>query len=251
MKNIYKLLTFIVLIASFTSCEEDLIIYDNAGFIQIDDASAVTIVENSGDAVEILAILGSAQSSDTTVDFLVTGDDSRYALSASSIVIPAGETSGAVTLSAIDDDEINGDIDVVIGLAGSSGLPIGLGGEGLNSVSKTITIVDDNVPCNDVFVSVTTDRWGSENSWEIRDASGALVDSDGPFADLPAGATETYEKTVNLEDGCYVFTMFDSYGDGMGTGTYVVTCGAIVHAQGGGDLADGNQSESTDFCVNQ
>ena len=247
MKNIYKLLTFIVLFASFTSCEEELIVYDNANFVQIDDASAVSIVENSGDLVTVLAILGGPQSSDTAVEFLVVGDDTRYELSASSIVIPAGETVGSVTLSAIDDDEINGDTTVVIGLAGSSGLPIGLGGEGLNSVSKTITIVDDNVPCNDILVSITTDTWGSETEWDIVTDSGLIVATGGPYNN----AVETINTVVPLEDGCYTFTIYDTYGDGMASGSYIVSCGAIVHAQGGGDLGDDNMSESTDFCVNQ
>lgn len=255
MKNIFKTLVLAVLAITFNSCEEDLIIYNPGQFVQIDDASATSITENSGTIVAIEAILAMPAESDVTVNFEASGADaSRYWLTPSSITIPAGETSGFVEFTAIDNEDIDGDVDVTISLASSSSVPVGIGGEATAeaAASKVITIIDDNVPCNDVVVSVTTDRWGSETSWQITDGTGAIVATGGPYEDLPNNDDlPTYDTTVNLEDGCYTFTIFDSYGDGMDVGSYIVTCGALVHAQGGGDLADGNSSESTDFCVNQ
>jgi len=237
MKNIYKLLTFIVLFASFTSCEEDLIVYDNASFLQLLDDSAVSVVENSGDVIEIVAILGSAQSTDTTVSFSVTGDDSRFTISGSSVVIPAGETSGTITFSPIDNETIDGDTVVVIGLADSNGLPVGVGGEGINSVNKTITLIDDNVPCNNYVITVVSDRWGSEVMYDILDSNGAVVVSGGPFSDTAAGTNTTEVVNVNLPDGCYTMRVFDWYGDSWGSGgaSYAAQCGALVAGSGSGD----------------
>ncbi|MDO1499713.1 hypothetical protein Q2T40_06155 [Winogradskyella maritima] len=254
MKNIIKYISLSIAACFIVACEEDndvLLGLDTDSFVQFSDYRAVSVVENSGDVIEVTAILGGPQSQDVTVNFNVDGGAGRYSLSSTSVSIPAGQTSGTVTFTAIDDDDINGDVDIVISLDPNSTLPVGIAGAGGEGSSKTITIIDDNVPCNDYLVSVTTDRWGSENSWEITDSSGAVVASDGPYQDGPAGFTATYDTMVTLADGCYTFTMFDSYGDGMGTGTYSVACGSLVAASGGPDLANGNSSESTDFCVNQ
>ncbi|MCB0399650.1 MAG: hypothetical protein KDD26_08540 [Winogradskyella sp.] len=239
MKNILKYTfilagTFLVLVG----CEEDLIVYNNSTFVQLANDSDVAIVENSGTVVEIPVQLGAPQSSDTTVNFDVTGDASRYSLSSTSLVIPAGETSGSINLTAVDDDEINGDVEVTVALSASSGLPVGLGGEGINKVSKTITIVDDNVPCNNYVITVVADRWGSEVMWDIIDTNGSVVVSGGPYDDLPAGATQTDVVNVNIPDGCYTFRAFDWYGDGWTAGgaSYTVQCGALVAVVGDDDL---------------
>ncbi|MDO1499717.1 hypothetical protein Q2T40_06175 [Winogradskyella maritima] len=253
MKNILKL-TFISVLVLLVGCDEyENPTYNGVDFVQLEDGSAEAIIENSGDVVEIDVLLSSPQASETTINFETTGDPSRYALTPSSgtLTIPAGMTSATLSFEAIDNDDIDGDLDVEISLSTSSGLPVGIGGEGVQNTSKVITIVDDNVPCNDYVVSVTTDRWGSENSWEITDSSGMVVASDGPYSDGPSGFTETYVTNVTLDDGCYTFTMFDSYGDGQGSGSYSVSCGALVAASGSGDLDNNNSSESTDFCVNQ
>lgn len=254
MKNIFKTLILAVVAITFNGCEEDLIIFDAGQFAQINNAAATSITENSGVVVPIEVILAMPASSDVTINLEGTGADaSRFSLTPSTITIPAGETSGSAEFMAIDNDDIDGDVDVTVALSSSSSVPVGIGGEGTaeGAASKVITIVDDNVPCNDVVVEIVTDRWGGETSWQITDGTGAIVASDGPYVNLPAnGDSETYTTTVFLEDGCYTFTIFDSYGDGQDYGTYSVTCGALVHAEGGGDMEDGNMSESTDFCVN-
>ncbi|MDT0559097.1 hypothetical protein RM697_10580 [Ichthyenterobacterium sp. W332] len=254
MKNILKTLVLAIVAITFNACEETLIVYDQGQFAQINNASATSITENSGTIVTIEAILAMPATSSVTINLEATGADaSRFSLTPSTITIAAGETSGSADFMAIDNDDIDGDVDVTIALASSSSVPVGIGGEGTpeGAASKVITIVDDNVPCNDIFVSITTDRWGGETSWQITDGTGAVVASDGPYVNLPAnGDSATYDNTVNLPDGCYTFTIFDSYGDGQDYGTYSVTCGALVHASGGGDMDDANMSESTDFCVN-
>jgi hypothetical protein len=255
MKNIYKLATFFVVITFFASCEEDLIIFDNTSFIQLQNATATTLVENSGTSIEVVAQLASPQATDITVNFDATGDAARYTLSASSIVIPAGDTEGSVSVSAIDDDLINGDTDVEISLATSSGLPVGIGGEGLNSVSKTITIIDDNVPCNDYVLVVLTDAFPEETTWDITDSTGAIVYSGGEDYG-PASSAESrlkeYTHPVTLEDGCYTFTIYDVFADGLADGvvegSWNLSCGALVASSGMGNFG---ASDATDFCVNQ
>lgn len=257
MKN-FKNAFIITLIGLFLwSCDEDLLIFSNDGFVQLEETVSATVIENSGESVSITAILGSPQASPTVVTFDITGtaESSRFTLTpGASISIPAGESSGTVLLTPIDNEDIDGDVDVILTLSTSSGLPIGIGGEGLESVSKTITIVDDNVPCNDYVLTVLTDAFPQETTWQITDTDGVIVHSGGEDYGPPSSAAsrlKEYIEQVPLEDGCYTFTIFDAFGDGLDDGvvqgSWVLGCGALVVSSGVGNFGS---SSSTDFCVN-
>jgi hypothetical protein len=249
------------------------------GFAQLDNDAPVSILENSGDEVEIIILLGGPQSTDTQINLDITGDASRYMISDESPIIAAGDTSATVILTAIDDDEINGDVEVLVTLSTNSDVPIGVVGQGLRKVSKSITIVDDNVPCNDYVVTVITDFWANETHWYIiNDDTGERVLEGG--GDLSNGFGQVITEEITLPDGCYTFRIWDEFGDGMvsadGDGSYSVQCGSIVAAQGSGvfdnvgvpgatgaDLPAGwtfqaaptadlvGFVEQTSFCVNQ
>ncbi len=64
------------------------------------------------------------------------------------------------------------------------------------------------------------DRYGSETTWRlVQSATGQVIASGGPFANLAANGI--LEHTYNLtlpSGGCYAMQVFDSYGDGMNTG---------------------------------
>ena len=66
-----------------------------------------------------------------------------------------------------------------------------------------------------------------------------------------ANAADVTLGTMTLADGCYTFTIYDSYGDGQFDGTnngsYSLDCSIINAANCGGNWGS---SESTDFCVN-
>ena len=64
-----------------------------------------------------------------------------------------------------------------------------------------------------IVVELTTDCWGSETSWELRDANSTVVGTGGPYAD---GTPLQIENTdFCLAAGCYEIEIFDSYGDGV------------------------------------
>lgn len=257
-KAIMRLLTIVTLSLFLTGCEEDLIIFSEDNFVQLNTTASTSVIENSGQSVTITAVLGSAQETATTVNFDISGnaEASRYSLTpGSSISIPAGETSGSIVLTPIDNDNIDGDVEIILTLSSSSSIPVGIGGQGLEKISRTITIVDDNVPCNDYVLTVLTDAFPAETTWQITDAAGNVVYSGGenygPNASAASRGKE-YVEQVPLEDGCYTFTMFDDYGDGMADGVYsgswILSCGSIIASQGGGNFGF---SSSTEFCVNQ
>ena len=204
-------------VSALTGCDPESVVFNNTDFIQLSDDSATSVTENSGETVTVTALLAGPKSESVTVNFDVTGDASRFTLSpGTSVTIPAGETSGSISFTPVDDDEINGDVDIVIALSASNSLGIGLGGEGLSAVSKTITIVDDNVPCNDYVLTISTDTYGEESFWDILDASGNTVVSGGTGAAYPASgypSSTTVDIPFTLADGCYTLRLFDYWGD--------------------------------------
>jgi PKD repeat protein len=65
-----------------------------------------------------------------------------------------------------------------------------------------------------VDLNILTDCYGSEITWMIdEDATGNNVVSGGPYEDVTGG--ELNVENICLASGCYVFTINDSYGDGM------------------------------------
>ena len=79
-------------------------------------------------------------------------------------------------------------------------------------------------------VSILTDCYPAETTWEVRDASGSVVQSGGPYADAQTQITEEFGLPST---GCYSFIFMDSYGDGL-NGAFWSSCGV-----------DGNYSVST------
>jgi len=88
---------------------------------------------------------------------------------------------------------------------------------------------------SEVFISITTDDYPLETSWQLVDQNGA-----GWFinpGDLTSANT-TYTWSICVPDtNCYDFTIFDSYGDGLcctwGNGSYYVTLDGSTIVSGG------------------
>ena len=62
-------------------------------------------------------------------------------------------------------------------------------------------------------VVINLDQYMSETSWDIRDTSGAIVASDGPY--YSAVNYQSMVIPVMLPEGDLFFTIYDSYGDGL------------------------------------
>jgi len=157
-----KYISIIVLaLVAFTSCEEDLLVYDTpAGFIQL-SAETGTITEDTVDPIITQVLIGSGTNeSGVTVNFTVTSSDpSRFTVTPStgSVDIPAGEFSADIAVQVIDNIAADGDLDVVIELSSGNSLPLGIGGEGNFNTSRTITIIDNDCPVDiNAFVGIFT-----------------------------------------------------------------------------------------------
>ena len=96
-----------------------------------------------------------------------------------------------------------------------------------------------------VTLNLLTDSYPGETTWSLTDTYGVEVASGGPYSQLGAQLLEA----ICVDEGCYIFTIFDDYGDGIccgyGIGSYELLIQGEVVASGG-EFAD---SESTTFCT--
>lgn len=119
-------------------------------------------------------------------------------------------------------------------------------------------------------INITTDCYGYENSWELRDLSSNLVAEGGNLAVPPGGAQNanqgdpgaygneiTIVEKLCLAADCYDFTIFDDWGDGLEgssafgcsvDGTYDITNGSGTVLASMQNVDFGN-SETVNFCV--
>lgn len=101
--------------------------------------------------------------------------------------------------------------------------------------------------CTNVNITINLDNYPEETRWTITNSGGSTVASGGTYGSQPDGST--LNLTECLDDGCYNFNIFDSYGDGIccgyGNGSYSVSVGGSVVASGG----NFGSSETTNFCV--
>jgi len=123
-----------------------------------------------------------------------------------------------------------------------------------NGVSDTNTNNDDtestfNSGTNGLTLTIVLDNYPEETSWDVEDSNGNIVAAGGTYGNEPDGSTLTLPFCV--ADGCFDFTIYDSYGDGIccgyGNGSY-----SLVEDASGTVLASGgnfNNSETTNFCV--
>ena len=103
--------------------------------------------------------------------------------------------------------------------------------------------------CEPVTIQIKPDYYGSDITWNLKDETGNVLASGGPYQD---GNTELKSTSVCLPDGCYTFNIYDSYGDGIccsyGDGWY-----SLKNAAGETLAANGNYDthESKSFCIGE
>ena len=105
------------------------------------------------------------------------------------------------------------------------------------------------VACNGIGLTldIQLDRYPGETRWTIKNEAGQIVHGGGPYGNLQAGST--VNEYYCLAEGCYVFTIRDTYGDGIccsnGNGGYALTNDGEELAAGGnfGALL------ATEFCL--
>lgn len=259
MEKIIKLIMVSFLALGFLGCDQDdaivNTIYDNingqtgVGFVTLN--SSVIIPEEgivSTVIVQATTLSTTARTFNVVVDESSTGSSQDYNIG--SLTIPADSYEGTLEVTFGNFDNI---VDLVaFTLVLNLDLPEGVAIVG--SESTTFNYLK-KIICNDFLLVINEDGFASERDWEITDdATGTVVAECAnfgcPFPDVSGGAQST--ANFILPDGCYTFTIFDSFGDGLFdgvvTGNYTLSCSIIIHVTGSGNFGS---SRSTAFCVNQ
>lgn len=122
-----------------------------------------------------------------------------------------------------------------------------------NNVGSTTFAKAASTITNNITVKITTDAYGSETTWTLKNSSGQTVASGGPYSDAnAAGAYPQPDVNVSLPLDCYTFQINDSYGDGMNSAQYglggyqVLSDGVLITGMSGGAFG---ASESKKFSV--
>lgn len=255
MKNI-KLILASLMVMAFLSCDQEDAnvnnIYDGSqvgvGFTTT--ATSVIIPEEGVTAtVQVQSTTTSTEtrSYNVSVDDTSTGASADYSIG--TLTIPAGSYDGSLDVVFGNFDNLPDAIafELILNLDLPEGVSVvGSGSTSFNYLKKLI--------CNDFTLTINEDGFGSERDWDITDASGAVVvscaDFGCPFSDVTGG--EQNVANFNLPDGCYTFTIYDSFGDGLFdgnvTGNYTLACSIITYATAEGNFG---ASDVTEFCVNE
>jgi lysyl endopeptidase len=106
--------------------------------------------------------------------------------------------------------------------------------------------MEDPVP---VYFKLNTDDWGSETTWSISNGTGFEFASGGPYSDVSGGQLKQADFCLQRDD-CYIFKIFDTYGDGISDdngyyliyNAYVDTLAYILNENFG-------YQESQSFCA--
>ena len=115
-----------------------------------------------------------------------------------------------------------------------------------NPTNNTSTITFSGIgsgSAGNAAIFITTDNYGSETTWNLKNSGGAIIADGGPYAD---GATTAQTPVAVTLDGseCYTLTVLDSYGDGMDSGFGVGSYSIID--QNGMTLTSGGQFTTED-----
>jgi hypothetical protein len=140
---------------------------------------------------------------------------------------------------------------------------IGYSPSNTNSVNIIISDDDNNNNNSDIFyfdqsnsyetsfvtLNLLTDNYGSETTWNLKDAYGFIVAQGGPYTN---NFTASLEIGIPSSNECYTFTINDSIGDGIccgyGIGSYSISDDSGNEIFSGGEFSS---TEATTFRVGE
>lgn len=143
-------------------------------------------------------------------------DASDYTVPAS-VTIPAGATEASFPITITNTKTDYDTRQVVFSIVPKVGQDIAMSlntNEGRVMSKRTPVRFKRACTENSLNITIVTDDFGSETSWELYDSNGNFIANSVPYIDGGAGET----RALCLPDGDYLFYILDSYGDGFGTG---------------------------------
>lgn len=235
-KNYLLLLFFTFSAMLFVSCEnDDEFVPPNYVTLEDDESVGVEIGETTSQ--EVTVYTANITGNDRTFDLSV---NNKTTLGAAAFEIPASVTVPGGTNSATFTVQVSG---MNLGVAGRELVLDIAGSGGISSGSPYTLLVTPTCEGTDFVISFQFDGYASETDWELSDADGNIILTGGGYTD----GTATASRSLCLESGTYIFTVTDSYGDGL---TYP-SMGSITLSYAGDELAviDGDYGEGTSVEV--
>ena len=168
MKKFIKLFALATVLI-FTSCEEqeNVQLDLGEGFVQFASEST-SIAEEDSTPVNISVVYGGNADSNTNginVKFTLEGvDANRVSITPSdgNLTILAGEVSADITVEAIDNINVDGNLDFTIVLSTESDKPVGIAGQNLKNSAYTVTIIDNDCP---IVLSDMQGTYSGTDNW--------------------------------------------------------------------------------------
>lgn len=228
MKKISKFL-YILLAVVAVSCENDEILAPSNYVTFEGTSNTLELDVDSAVSDEFRIFTGSKSGSDRTYNVIV---DPASTIPASSYNLPSTITVPGGTNEATVDYTVtyNSDISITGGF-----IRLQLEDTANNILGNGVYTINVSITCElPAVIDFTFDGYGSEVSWTLTDTSGAVLYSGDGYTDGQAGFT----RSVCLASGDYIFTVNDSFGDGLSfpsDGVFTVTYNDVVLVQDGGD----------------
>ncbi len=94
--------------------------------------------------------------------------------------------------------------------------------------SNTVNFEKSEEVNNLLTLTLSTDQYANEISWKLFNSSGTEVDAGGGYSN-----NTTNSKTFHLDLDCYMFEIYDSYGDGGATFSLEDSEGLMIHSSTG------------------
>ena len=218
-------------------------------------SSATSIAEDSSGTVTVTATLNIVQEKSTTINLTTSGtatSSSDYSISATNIVIDAGETTGSVTLSTVDNSLYEGSETVIIDISSVTGSNI----VEVGAQRTTITITDSLAA-----PTVTLSSSASSVAENGSDLTLTATLNRQTFEDVTVTLTGTGTSTAGT-DYASLSTITISAGSTTGTTTFNPTDDsvyegsetaiiAITGVSGGDATESGTQSETITITDNE
>ncbi len=226
MKKYYKYLAVLTAVVMFNCEADDESKLSNYVGFELSPTNLV-LEQNTSGSVDVKVYASEVSSSDRTFALEVDPASTlatTYSVPAT-VTIPANTNEGVISVTVTDDENLSFDEAVpqvlTIDFTPTAGVANG------DSFSINVT---EACPSIYVTLSITTDDWPEETSWELYnlDSGQVLLYSGGPYVN-PDDDFTTISNEWCLLPGTYGVVVFDSYGDGGST--YTVTSGSTVFVE--------------------
>lgn len=245
MKNILKFTIVAAILSIAVSCDSDEP-FERANYVNFQPKNeSVEVVDQQTAVVDVkvysTTVTGNNRVFDVNVSETTTLDSRAFSVP-ETVVIPGGSNEGTLSVDITDANE-NGNLITLTAQKIDFSLS---GGDGsiLNGDLFSINVIEQCL-FNSVTLTIAFDDYPEETYWAIYDAA----DTSTPLLTGGAGGAYAGESSLStkfcLEDGDYLFAMFDAYGDGIVGDGYTLTSGGETLASG----ADFGSQDVTAFSL--